>query len=365
MQKVLFLPFLQIASGHHQVADALSEYLTEDGGKYDIKKVDILQYSYGACERLISKIYLSMIKNIPSFYSILYKSNACRSRSHKNLLYDLLFHKSISALIKEENPDLIICTHALPSYLLNQMKRKKMLNVPVVNSYTDFFINSVWGITDVDYHFVPSEETKLFLLERGISQEKIFVTGIPVHPKISTGRQEAQKKSSYKVIVSGGNLGVGPIEKMITHAGKTGRITYTILCGQNRTLFEKITNLQHPNIVAADYISCRDEMNRLYEEADLILTKPGGVTISECLLKQLPICLLKPLPGQEEMNQKFLLNQNLIINKDFAIDFNNLDESLLLFLERSSPEKEKHLKAVSSFINSQSNIRELMKKLTG
>ncbi|USK36242.1 hypothetical protein LIT25_11485 [Bacillus sp. F19] len=105
-------------------------------------------------------------------------------------MYELLFLLSMEKLIEEKKPHLIICTHALPSYMLSQLKRRKKQTIPVVNVYTDYFINHIWGIEEIDYHFVPSRELMDYLIDRGIESERIFVTGIPIHSKLKELKKE-------------------------------------------------------------------------------------------------------------------------------------------------------------------------------
>ncbi|WP_080873411.1 MGDG synthase family glycosyltransferase [Oceanobacillus timonensis] len=91
-----------------------------------------------------------------------------------------LILNKIKNLIKQTKPDIIICTHALPSYLLNQLKKENIWTGPVINVYTDYFINDLWGIEHINYHFVPSLHFKQELVMRGIKPKQIFVTGIPI-----------------------------------------------------------------------------------------------------------------------------------------------------------------------------------------
>ncbi|WP_141430415.1 MGDG synthase family glycosyltransferase [Bacillus sp. 03113] len=363
MKKILILPFLQMPSGHHQVADAISAYLKELDDSVKVKKVDIFHYTSRFVEQITSKFYLKAIKIIPSVYSYFYRHNACRSQSYKAdnryFLYDRIFLNSMKKLIKQENPDFIICTHCLPSYLLNLLKKQEQLSIPVINAYTDYFINNVWGITQIDFHLVPSEAVKHFLELRGVSPKKIAVTGIPIHPLITKKTEKTYGKEAplFHVLVSGGNLGVGPIEKMLDLTLFSGKIKYFVLCGKNQQLFKKIEQLQSPFLKSISYISSREEMNELYERMDIMLTKPGGITISECLHKGIPLCLLDPLPGPEERNQQYLLDEKLAIK----INLDELEYSLLLFLENEK-EREKIQQRIFVQVERLDNLSVVFKK---
>ncbi|UAC49827.1 hypothetical protein K6959_08670 [Bacillus aquiflavi] len=360
MRKILILPFLQMPSGHHQVADALSTYLKAIDNRLEIKKVDIFHYTSRLAEQASTYLYLKAIKLMPSVYGLLYRYNACRvyETNKRYFFYEQLFLKRMKKLIVQENPDIIICTHCLPSYLLNLLKRNGYLSVPVINAYTDYFINTVWGISDIDLHLAPSDEMKHFLESRAVSPEKIAVTGIPVHPHITQKMRKIVKKvSPFHVLVSGGHLGVGLVEKLFDVTNLSGKIKYFVLCGKNQKLFRKITSFHTSILEPISYISSRPEMNRLYEQMDLVLSKPGWITISECFQKELPLCLLKALPGQEEWNRHYLLKEKLTI----PIVGEQMEKSLLLFLEDEKA-KQQFQQRLSAYVSELENINVVLQE---
>nr|WP_231688021.1 glycosyltransferase [Bacillus sp. FJAT-18017] len=337
-KKILFLPFLQIPSGHHQVAKALIDGLKLKHPSVHCEVVDILSYSLGKAETVISSFYLGWIKRFPRIYSTVYHWNVYRNleKEKRFWIYEMIFLNAMKRLLEEKKPDLIVCTHGLPSYLLNHLKAGGDLSTPVINVYTDFFIHKVWGKTYIDYHFVPTHETKKYLVEKGVMEDRIYLTGIPVHHEITRNVPVAQDYpiKPLTVLVTGGNLGVGAIEDLILRIGNEPSVNYLILCGKNKALFEKIKELNNNNIVPIDYISCRQEMNALYERADAILTKPGGVTISECIVKRKPIFNYHALPGQEEINLYILKKLGLIYELNLSKhDHLSIDEQLKVFFQ--------------------------------
>ncbi|WP_180953498.1 MGDG synthase family glycosyltransferase [Bacillus sp. T33-2] len=364
MKKVLLLPFLQMSSGHHQVADSLAEIIQELNESIACVKTDILSYRFGPGEKFVTNLYLYLIRNYPFFYSRLYKGKACKAHKdiNRHISYDFLFLGSMEHLLEKEKPDVIVCTHSLPSYLVNRMKQKNRLDIPVINAYTDYFINSVWGISHVDYHFTASNGMKQYLMEHGISPQRIYNTGIPVHPKFVGGSSKKAVKEGFNVLVAGGNLGIGAVEQIAGNNDISGRINYFVLCGRNKELYTRLKLLNNPFIRAVRYISCRKEMERLYRDMDLVLTKPGGVTISECLKMKLPIYLLDPLPGQEEMNRLYLHETGLAVNAAYPRCRRSVEESLLAFLDDMEA-KDKHQKRIDQFLDEQEDVKAVIKKI--
>ncbi|MBS4199590.1 UDP-glucuronosyltransferase [Bacillus sp. FJAT-49732] len=312
-KSVLFLPFLQIPSGHHQTANALIDGLQTLHPQITCDKVDVLSYSYGKVESLVSNIYLKWIDAFPGMYHFIYKNTVYKNieKNKRYWLYEWLFISNMKKLIKEKQPDLIVCTHALPAYMMSYLKEKGGLTIPVINVYTDYFIHRFWGVKYIDFHFVPSYQMKKYLIQKGIKDEHIYITGIPIHSKIIKQKKAVAPASLFKlsVLIAGGNLGVGAIEELIRHIGEGGpnrQIKFYVLCGKNKKLYQKLNSMQKSHIIPFPYIHSREEMNSLYDQMDAILTKPGGVTISECLFKRKTIFIYDALPGQEEINLKYL-----------------------------------------------------------
>lgn len=334
MKKVLFMPFLQISSGHHQVAKALEDWLKTMNPSIQCKSIDILTYAFGKVESVVSTIYLKWIDTLPHVYSWIYKKSAYENTTKQRFrLYELLFQWAMIKMLEEEKPDCVICTHALPSYLLSRLKLDGIISVPIVNAYTDYFINTIWGTESVDFHLVPDDDFKQSLIQQGCKDESIFVTGIPVHPTFKrTVKRSIPNSQTITVLITGGSLGVGCIYEMLHKIPPDNRVNYKVLCGKNRTLYQKIKSFRHPNIIPLMYIDSREEMDELYEQVHGIITKPGGVTVSECLYKRIPIFIYHALPGQEEMNLQYLKAKGLVFHLEGWKDGYSIEQQLLDYL---------------------------------
>ncbi|MCY7920972.1 glycosyltransferase [Bacillus spizizenii] len=337
MKKILFFPLLKMPSGHHNVADALIGYIVKSDVPVECKKIDILSNWNSAFEKMVTGTYLKWINHFPKSYAWVYKHMAYSKDSARSYYYyELFFLKKMQQIIIQENPDLIVCTHGFPSYILSRLKSKKQCHIPVINVYTDFFINDVWGRGEIEYHFCPNQSTKHELISDGVHSNQIFVTGIPINKQFLKKKKKiVSKKFKYHVLISGGSIGVGNIENLIEQL-TCRRINYTILCGKNDRLYKKIESLKNENINPVPFISSSKKMNEIYNSADAIITKPGGVTISESLAKGIPIFIHSALPGQEEINLKVLKKQKLVneINKKLPIEgqvLNFLDDEQLIF----------------------------------
>jgi processive 1,2-diacylglycerol beta-glucosyltransferase len=314
MKKILFFPLLRMPSGHHQVADTIAGYLQNRDRDIICKKIDLLSAWNPVVESIVTKTYLEWIHHLPEVYAWVYKQMAYTSKSGRSYkYYEFLFLKKMKNIIAEEKPNLIICTHGFPSYILSKLKSMNQCQIPVINVYTDFFINDVWGREGIDYHFVPNNVAKNDLMKTsGISENRIIVTGIPTDELFDKKLHPINKQSTLKVLVSGGSVGLGNIADILKQQSKDHKVEYFVLCGKNNKLYQNIENLHCKNIHPLRYISSRETMNELYSKVDAIITKPGGVTISEALKKGLPIFIHSALPGQEEINLKLLQELHLV-----------------------------------------------------
>jgi processive 1,2-diacylglycerol beta-glucosyltransferase len=313
--KIIVLPLFRLPSGHHKAAEAIIERITCIRPDAQIQTLDLLSYCHESLETVVSKMYMQWISKNPESYSKFYKSfiytpDGKRNEQMPIHVWDKYFEFRLARFIEKERPDYIICTHSYPSKLLNHLKRQRKIDVPVINVYTDFFVSDVWGKRSIDYHFVPHPEAKKWLTKLGVPGNRIFITGIPVHPSFEVAHVHSEHRS---ILVAGGNSGLGHLEKLLNslHAN-TLSYTYNVLCGHNIKLRELIMSFNNPRIKALPYMSSREEMNRYYEEASAIITKPGGITVSEVLEKELPVFIAGALPGQEEFNADYLKKRQLI-----------------------------------------------------
>ena len=329
--KVLFLPFLQIPTGHHTVADALIRSIENRIDNIECKKIDFFSYADKLLEKAFRLTYLTWIDHSPQTFVWLYRNFVYPSKSTKHFnWYEIKFLDKMNTLLSEEKPDLIVCTQAFPSFLISRLRLSGISTPPVINVYTDFFINRLWGLEGIDYHFVPDNYIKGELITKHtVNPQSIIVTGIPID-ECFRPRPELRTSPPYHILISGGSEGLGDIQSLSANLLESGHFHFSIICGNNKKLYKEIFSLKSNHIKPLSYISSRETMNALYSQADAIITKPGGVTLSEVLNKRLPIFIHSSLPGQEDINKEYLSSKNLI----YCLDQNrSITEQLNEFFE--------------------------------
>ncbi|WAA13312.1 MGDG synthase family glycosyltransferase [Fervidibacillus halotolerans] len=339
MKKILLLPFLQIPTGHHQAAEAIMAEIQRYNPTFQCEKIDIFSFSYKHLETWSSTVYLRWIHTFPNTYSKIY-NHMVISRQVKNeesYFYELFFRKQMEKLIHLKKPDGIVCTHALPSLLLSKLKIAGKIDIPIFNVYTDFFIHKGWGVKGIDGHFVSTENMKKYLIKKGVKEENIFLTGIPIHPEIRKNPVIPEHpKGKGNILLSGGSMGAGKIIHFMKTIKKDDRLHYYILCGRNSKLFHKLLQMNKKHITPIGYIPSRKMMDLIYNQMDLLLTKPGGLTVTEAFIKKIPTFIYYALPGQEEFNLRELKALQLVLDFTHPANQKVLQEKLVEFLQSPS-----------------------------
>ncbi|MBM7698775.1 MGDG synthase family glycosyltransferase [Kurthia huakuii] len=315
---ILILPFMQMQSGHHQVADAIAAHIKKQDPAQEVEKLDIFNYTFPRIEKMISRIYLAWIQKHPVSYSKFY------AKQFNQQTYDFkpfspwenLMEQTLERIILEKKPEAVICTHSFPSHAVGNLKVKGHISVPVINAYTDFFAGGVWAKAGIDLHLVPSKAVGEQLKTNfDIASERILISGIPVHPSMTRIAQRKHSPSKH-LLLAGGNSGLGDMASLTEQCRAYPDTQFSVLCGNNKQLYEKIKASALPNVTPLSYISSREDMNALYEQVDGLITKPGGVTISEAFVKRVPIFVSSVLPGQEQINMDYLVPKQLV----YALD---------------------------------------------
>lgn len=335
MRKILFFSHLRTQSGHHQAAEALMDLVERRMGRVETKKTDLLTETSPVIERFISVSYMKWIRSFPGIYDRAYNSWFCHgpdSDENRFKWYQPFLINKMRDILEREQPDLIFCAHSLPSLILSKMKLKGQCRVPVINIYTDLFVNCVWGRKGIDVHLLPTAESKNQLIKDGLDPGRLRVTGIPVHSAFIQMPEQTESHLHHplRAVIAGGNTGLGNIDRLREELERTPNIHFTVLCGNNRRLLGRVKSWELPNVTAMPFIASREEMNELYEQADLLITKPGGITISEGLRKKLPMFIHSSLPGQERYNLDYLTAKGLA----FPLDINGpIEQQLMAVLE--------------------------------
>ncbi|MFH1370660.1 MAG: glycosyltransferase [Planctomycetota bacterium] len=313
-------------AGHVRAAQAMEKAFIRLNAAGELKNIDTLQYTNKLFEKLYSKAYIELVDKAPDLLGWLYNhmDNPWRFE-RRRLAFDKLNARPFIKLLKEYQPDLAVCTHFLPAEIISWLKQKRGLTTRQAIVVTDFDLHAMWLCRHYEHYFVALEETKLHLQELGVPPEKITVSGIPIDPVFAEPKDKAQMRKKLgldaaltTILTSAGGFGVGPMEMLIQSLMKMhNKVQVVAVCGKNDELKKRLEKLSGQldtscpvRIVPVGYTTKMDEY---MSAADLLLGKPGGLTTSEALAKNLPIVIVHPIRGQEERNADHLLEEGAAI----------------------------------------------------
>jgi len=335
--KILFFYSSQ-DSGHHKAAQALQTAFSLHAD-FETLALDSIECAYPRMGRVMIDWYPKVIKKIPHLWRVVYDNLdlANATRDIRKLINRLYFGK-IENILKEHKPSIIICTQAAPCHVAAAYKSEKRNGLPLVAVITDYLVHPYWVHDHVDLYIVPTEETKETLVERGIARTRIRKIGIPIAPQFMNSGDKSKIRSELDLspevttlLVTGGSRGMIPLKKILRLLSEVNApFQAIIVAGRNRRLWWRIKKMERELSFTTRVLSYTDKMDSLMDASDLIITKPGGLTSAEALAKGLPLIIVKPIPGQEERNGRYLIDQGAALGIEHLKDLPEVIENLLL-----------------------------------
>lgn len=304
--------------GHTRAARAIRQSLLSYHVKADI--ICLLSSISPVLDHTIRLVYHRMIRWFPKMWGSIYSQEKRFSASLQREMFRWS-HQKLKTILDREAPQAVICTHAFALQTLGELKRRGEINVLLYAVPTDYHVNSFWVHDEVNGYFVGNRQLKQRLMQQwGVSEGRITVSGIPVDPRfsatVSTDRGEQRKRlglnpDRFTLLITGGGMGIGPIQDVLK-AVRNIRTTVqtTVIVGKNEKLYQKLkkTQAEAGSLRLLGYVS---NMHEWMRASDCMISKPGGLTCAEALALQIPLCMYKPIPGQEWANTDWLHQQRL------------------------------------------------------
>lgn len=324
-QKVLILS-ASAGAGHLRAADALERSFKAMNAAAEVRNVDVLQYTTKLFRHLYSKAYIDMVNKMPEvlgwFYDQLDKP---WQNERRRLLLDKLNTRPLVKMLRQFQPDVVVCTHFLPAEIVSWLRAKERISFPQAIVVTDFDVHAMWLCHHYEHYFVALDETREHMTRLGIAPAKLTVSGIPIDPIFAEKKDKQQMRAKHgllpepvTILVSAGGFGVGPVEHIMQAlSGLQHPAQVLALCGKNTELKDRIesgfSSGGNSKRVTTKALGYTTEMDELMAASDIILGKPGGLTTSEALARDLVFVIVNPIPGQEERNSDHLLEEGVAI----------------------------------------------------
>lgn len=326
-KKILILS-VSAGAGHLRAAQAIEACAAQDDGhgpRAIASHLDVMAFVTPAFRQLYTDFYIKLVNKAPALWGYLYHatndapkdSTMQRLRRGVERLNTRALMKQIAAFA----PDAIVCTHFLPAELLSRALREDQLACPVWVQVTDFDLHRMWVHDHMRGYFAATDEVAFRMRHEGIAADRIHVTGIPVMPAFARAPDRSACAQAFgldparkTILLMGGGAGLGSLDTIAARLlALDGDFQLIVLAGKNAAALAALQQLaaQYPGRLLAQGFT--NEVERLMACADLVITKPGGLTTSECLALGLPMIVNSPIPGQEERNADYLLEQGVAL----------------------------------------------------
>jgi processive 1,2-diacylglycerol beta-glucosyltransferase len=329
-QRILILS-AAVGAGHLRAAQAVELTLRQLRPEATVRNVDVLDLTNAAFRGLYGKAYVDLVNKAPHvlgyFYDMMDKQRGPKSaRDRLRLLVERINLQRFQDLVEDEPWDVIINTHFLPAEIIASLKRRNKLSVPQLTVTTDFETHRLWVNQPCEHYTTATDEGAATLRHWGIPGDAISVTGIPIHPVFA---READRAACLKaqnltgdrpvLLQLAGGLGVGPIARIYQSLlALEVPVEVAVVAGKNAAVKEELEKIAVPARHRARIFGFTEQIDQLMAVADVVVSKPGGLTTSEVLARGAAMAVVNPIPGQESRNSDFLLENGA------AIKINNL-----------------------------------------
>lgn len=320
-----------VGAGHLRAAQAVELAAKQLVPDAVVHNVDVLKLTNAAFRRVYGTAYLDLVNKAPHVLGYFYDRLDRRPSPHRKsdrlrLAVEKLNLRPFVKFLEVEPWDIIINTHFLPAEIIASLRRKKRLATPQVTVTTDFETHRLWVNQPCEHYFTATAEGAANLAHWGVPRDDISVTGIPIHPVFSErkSRDECLKRQGFAgktpvVLLLAGGFGVGPIERIFEAIMAIEEsLEIAVVCGRNGALRKRLTAMEIPRRHRTKVLGFTDQIDELMTAADIVVSKPGGLTTSEALARGAAMAIVNPIPGQESRNSDFLLENGA------AIKINNI-----------------------------------------
>ena len=321
----------KVGAGHMRAAEALVEAFAERHGDIEVTNIEALEHTNAVFRGGFTSGYKQLASRAPSIWEFIYETmekKAVDSKTKKLASFlDRLNSAGLLRTIRAFEPDAVVCTHYFAAEILGHRKAKGKISTRIYVVLTDYDIHTMWIQKGVDCYFVGSEEMKYALEAKGVGESDVIVTGIPISPVFAHARfDKAALRETLgagpdvrTVLVAAGGFGlsnIGEIARLLL--AECPDVQFLAVAGRNNDLEEALREAAADSDGRLIPFGFVDNMHELMAASDFIVTKSGGLTSSECLAMGLPMIIWNPIPGQEERNADYLLENGVALRANSA-----------------------------------------------
>ncbi|WP_428908854.1 MGDG synthase family glycosyltransferase [Niallia sp. Krafla_26] len=296
-------------SGHMQAAQVLANELNKRG--YSIIISDLFEESYPSFSQMTQQLLIKSYIYGQTFYKWFYYGT--NKLNHKGLIQfsQYLGKKRLLHLIQQYKPSFIVTT--FPIHVAPALVKKGRLSIPVYTVITDYCVHPYWINSLIDHYFVASDEVKNAVMQLGVDEKRITVSGIPIRRDFEKDVNHLTLYQKYNldeskpiITIFAGAYGVlKGVKELATGLLEMENIQIIIICGKNKDLYTKLFSLTKNDQNTLRLYSYVEKIHELFSISSCLITKPGGITLTEACALHIPMILYRPIPGQELENAHY------------------------------------------------------------
>lgn len=356
MPRILLL-HASVGTGHKRAAQALRIAFEQDQTS-EIQVEDVLDYTPWLFRQAYARSYLELTDHAPLVWGYFYSQTnidpeLAEVTNNVRKIVENLGTNGLKDVINRFPSDIIVCTHFLPMELLVRLKLKAKLPQPIYCVITDYAAHTFWTYTEIDGYFVATDQTRNQLTRRGVPATKVCVSGIPVDPAIITPkdpmqlrRQRGLPHSGRVITLFGGGMENGRVRLIVEgllHSGMEG--TLIVVAGRNISLTGDLADLVCSTTMRLRILGFITYVDDVIAASDLVITKAGGLIISEIIARGIPLVVIDPIPGHEEWNADFVVSSGAGVQLRMA---DSVPETVCRLLNKPSILDNMRLSAVAA-----------------
>lgn len=322
MKKRIMIFSASVGSGHMKAADALEKAFRAHPHVGEVFSDDSLDHTSVLHKQFYSGLYKRLSAVMPEFLGWWYeRSDDPWATDRVRLLIDLAQAQPLINLIRDFNPDHIVCTHFMPAGVIAHLLRRKQLETKLSIVVTDYHFHAMWLARAFHHYFVSQDDDRIHMEALGLPGDRITVSGIPIDPAFAQPIDRAGVRARYGLdpalpllLVAGGALGLSPAAAVVKRL-RSLEVPFqaVVICGKNEELRAQVAELTAEDFHRFRVLGYTSEMRDLMGAATVLLSKPGGLTTAEALACGVPMVILDPVGGQEMRNADMLLENGAAI----------------------------------------------------
>src|SRR5438132_4776537 len=316
-----------VGSGHMRAAEAVELAVRQLAPEAVVENVDVLRLATAPFRHCYGHIYLDLIDLAPQvlgfFYNLMDRPKPPLAQGWEKLRVSLekMSLRPFLRLLYSEPWDLVINTHFLPEEIIASLRRQGRFAAPQVMVTTDFETHRLWVHQPCDHYFTATEEAARYVQCYGVPAAYTTATGIPIHPVFCEAKYRAGCLARQGLVGDrpillqlAGGYGVGPIGDLYRALLEVQvPLEIVVVTGHNAAARAHLEQVPFPPRHRVKILGFTTQIDELMAVADLVVSKPGGLTTSETLARGAGMVIVNPVPGQEERNSDYLLENGAAI----------------------------------------------------